>query len=79
MCIRDRVIDEETGYVLGLGVDFRSGQYVSSLQSLLAEGYDAVFVGSGAPRGQDLDIPGRREAAKHVHLGICLLYTSRCV
>ena len=66
----EEVIDEETGYVLGLGVDFRSGQYVKSLQTLLTEGYDAVFVGSGAPRGQDLDIPGRREAAKHIHLGI---------
>lgn len=66
----EEVIDEETGYVLGLGVDFRSGQYVNSLRDLLAEGYDAVFVGSGAPRGQDLDIPGRKEAAKHIHLGI---------
>jgi formate dehydrogenase beta subunit len=57
----EEVIDEETGYVLGLGVDFRGGQYVNSLKDLLAEGYDAVFVGSGAPRGQDLDIPGRRQ------------------
>ncbi|MEF8717961.1 MAG: FAD-dependent oxidoreductase [Candidatus Accumulibacter necessarius] len=66
----EEIIDEETGYVLGLGVDFRSGQYVSSLRGLLAEGYDAVFVGSGAPRGQDLDIPGRKAAAKSIHLGI---------
>jgi formate dehydrogenase beta subunit len=66
----EEIIDEETGYVLGLGVDFRSGQYVSSLKGLLAEGYDAVFVGSGAPRGQDLDIPGRKAAAKSIHLGI---------
>jgi formate dehydrogenase beta subunit len=43
---------------------FRGGQYVSSLKNLLDEGYDAVFVGSGAPRGHDLDIPGRKEAAK---------------
>ncbi|MEF8698006.1 MAG: FAD-dependent oxidoreductase [Candidatus Accumulibacter sp. UW20] len=66
----EEVIDEETGYVLGLGVDFRGGQYVSSLKDLLAEGFDAVFVGSGAPRGHDLDLPGRREAAKYIHLGI---------
>jgi formate dehydrogenase beta subunit len=66
----EEVIDEETGYILGLGVDFRSRQYVSSLKNLLAEGYDAVFVGSGAPRGHDLDIPGRKEAAKSIHLGI---------
>jgi NADPH-dependent glutamate synthase beta subunit-like oxidoreductase len=66
----EEIIDEETGYVLGLGVDFRSGQYVGSLRNLLAESYDAVFVGSGAPRGQDLDIPGRKAAAKSIHLGI---------
>jgi len=66
----EEIIDEETGYVLDLGVDFRSGQYVRSLKALLAEGYDAVFVGCGAPRGQDLNIPGRKEAATHIHLGI---------
>jgi formate dehydrogenase beta subunit len=66
----EEVIDEETGYVLGLGVDFRGGHYVASLKDLLAEGFDAVFVGSGAPRGHDLDLPGRREAAKSIHLGI---------
>jgi NADPH-dependent glutamate synthase beta subunit-like oxidoreductase len=66
----DSVIDEETGYVLGLGAAFRPGVEITSLKSLLAEGYDAVFVGSGAPRGRDLDVPGRMEAAKHIHIGI---------
>lgn len=66
----DSVIDEETGYILGLGVDFRSGQRIDSMKALLAEGYDAIFVGSGAPRGRDLDIPGRTEAAAHIHIGI---------
>jgi len=66
----EEVIDEETGYILNLGVDFRSGVRVDSLKGLLAEGYDAVFVGSGAPRGRDLDIPGRKEAAKNIHIGI---------
>jgi formate dehydrogenase beta subunit len=66
----EEVIDEETGYILNLGVDFRSGVRVESLKGLLAEGYDAVFVGSGAPRGRDLDIPGRKEAAKNIHIGI---------
>ncbi|MBU6498290.1 MAG: FAD-dependent oxidoreductase, partial [Rhodospirillales bacterium] len=61
---------EEVGYVLGLGVEARFGSYVASLSGLLAEGYDAVFVGSGAPRGRDLDIPGRREAAANIHIGI---------
>ena len=66
----ESVIDEEVGYVLDLGVETRFGQTVGSLRALLAEGYDAVFVGSGAPRGRDLDIPGRREGAANIHIGI---------
>ncbi len=66
----ESVIDEETGYVLNLGVDFKSGQRVESLQALLGQGYNAIFVGSGAPRGRDLEIPGRQEAAAHIHIGI---------
>jgi len=66
----DSVIDEETGYILGLGVEFRGGKRIDSMKSLLAEGWDAIFVGSGAPRGRDLDIPGRKEAAKNIHIGI---------
>ena len=66
----DSVIDEETGYILGLGIDFRGGQRIDSMKALLAEGWDAIFVGSGAPRGRDLDIPGRKEAAKNIHIGI---------
>jgi NADPH-dependent glutamate synthase beta subunit-like oxidoreductase len=66
----ESVIDEEVGYILDLGVDFRAGSRIDSLKKLLGEGYDAVFIGSGAPRGRDLDIPGRREAAAHIHIGI---------
>ncbi len=66
----ESVIDEEVGYILDLGITFKSGQRVDSLKQLLNEGFDAVFVGSGAPRGRDLDIPGRREAAKNIHIGI---------
>ncbi len=66
----ESVIDEETGYILDLGVDFRSGVRIDSLKDLLGQGYDAVFVGSGAPRGRDLDLPGRKEAAKNIHIGI---------
>ena len=66
----EEVIDEETGYVLKLGVEFRGGTRIDSMKALLAEGWDAVFVGSGAPRGRDLTIPGRAEAAKHIHIGI---------
>jgi len=66
----DSVIDEETGYILDLGVDFRAGTRIDSMKALLAEGWDAIFVGSGAPRGRDLDIPGRAEAAANIHIGI---------
>ena len=66
----ESVIDEEVGYVIGLGIEFRGGSPVESLKRLLGEGYDAVFIGSGAPRGRDLDIPGRREAAANIHIGI---------
>ena len=66
----ESVIDEETGYILDLGVRFESGQRIESMAALLQRGYDAVFVGCGAPRGRDLDLPGRREAAEGIHIGI---------
>jgi formate dehydrogenase beta subunit len=66
----ESVIDEECGYILDLGIEFRGGERIDSLKSLLAGDWDAVFVGSGAPRGRDLDIPGRQEAAKNIHIGI---------
>jgi NADPH-dependent glutamate synthase beta subunit-like oxidoreductase len=66
----ETVLDEEVDYILGLGPELRLGQRVDSLKGLLAEGYDAVFVGSGAPRGRDLDIPGRQEAKANIHIGI---------
>ncbi|MBN9041017.1 MAG: glutamate synthase [Rhizobiales bacterium 62-47] len=66
----DSVIDEETNYVLDLGVEFRGGTRIDSMKALLAEDYDAIVVGSGAPRGRDLDIPGRKEAAANIHIGI---------
>jgi formate dehydrogenase beta subunit len=66
----EEVIDEEVGYITGLGMTLRLGERIDSLKSVLAEGYDAVFVGSGAPRGRDLDIPGRQEAAANIHIGI---------
>ncbi len=66
----DSVIDEECGYILDLGITFHSGERIDSLKALLSEGYDAVFIGSGAPRGRDLDIPGRKEAAAAIHVGL---------
>jgi len=66
----ESVIDEEMGYILDMGVETRFGKRVDSLKAVLAEGYDAVFVGCGAPRGKDLDVPGRKEAAERIHIGI---------
>jgi NADPH-dependent glutamate synthase beta subunit-like oxidoreductase/ferredoxin len=67
-----KVLDEEVDYILDMGVDIRYDSPVSSMKSLLAEGYDAVFVGSGAPKGKELDIPGRNDAAikDRIHIGI---------
>jgi NADPH-dependent glutamate synthase beta subunit-like oxidoreductase/ferredoxin len=64
------VLDDECGYIIDMGAEMRYGTPVTSLTALLDEGYDAVFVGSGAPRGKDLDIPGRRDVPGQVHIGI---------
>ena len=64
------VIDEEVGYILEMGVETRFGVWINSLKDILAESYDAVFVGTGAPRGREANLPGRLEAATHIHIGI---------
>ena len=66
----ETVIDEETGYILDMGVDFKSGHRIDSMKSLMGMGFDAIFVGSGAPRGRNLDIPGREQAKSNIHIGI---------
>ncbi len=66
----ESVIDEEVGYITGLGMTLRLGERIDSLGALLKQDFDAIFVGSGAPRGRDLDIPGRAEAAANIHIGI---------
>jgi len=63
------VLDEEIGFITRLGVDVRYSSPVTSLKDLLAEGYDAVFVGSGAPKGKNLPLPGR-DASDRIHIGI---------
>ena len=63
------VLDEEVGYILDMGVDVRWNTPVTSMRALLAEGYDAIFVGSGAPKGKNLEIPGRYETDR-IHIGI---------
>jgi NADPH-dependent glutamate synthase beta subunit-like oxidoreductase/ferredoxin len=64
------VLDEEIEMITGLGVEVRYSTPVHSMRALLEQGWDAVFVGSGAPKGKELDLPGRREASEKVHIGI---------
>jgi len=67
------VLDEEIAMIVDMGVDVRYSTRVESMRSLLGEGYDAVFVGCGAPRGKDLELPGRHDTDPehpHIHIGI---------
>src|SRR5687768_14203274 len=64
------VLDEEVGTIVGMGVDVRYSTPVTSMRALLAEGFDAIFVGSGAPKGKELNLAGRWDATGHVHIGI---------
>lgn len=65
------VLDEEVGYILDMGPTTHFNHYVDSLKSIIDKGYDAVFVGSGAPRGRDLpNLPGRQQADSDIHIGI---------
>jgi NADPH-dependent glutamate synthase beta subunit-like oxidoreductase/ferredoxin len=65
------VLEEEIDYILDMGVDIRYGHRIDSLAELLdSEEFDAVFIGTGAPKGKELNIPGREEASANVHIGI---------
>jgi len=68
-----KVLNEEIGYIVDMGVDLRLNHPIESMRALLEEGYDAVFVGSGAPKGKELDIPGRQEGDANIHIGITWL------
>ncbi len=65
----DQVLGEEIDYILDMGVDIRYNSPVNSMNALLGEGFDALFVGSGAPRGKNLDVPGRNDSER-IHIGI---------
>src|SRR5271156_2655325 len=68
-----KVLDEEIGYVVGMGARLELNTPIDSMQSLLESGkFDAVFVGTGAPKGKELDLPGRYESTR-VHIGIAWL------
>lgn len=66
----ETVLNEEVATVINMGAHGHFGQRIDSLKRVLDDNYDAVFVGTGAPRGRDLKIPGRQEAAPHIHVGI---------
>ena len=66
-----KVLEEEIDYILRMGADIRYEHRIDSLKELLDEDeFDAVFVGTGAPKGKELDIPGRQEADANIHIGI---------
>ena len=67
-----QVLDEEIDVIVDLGAEVRYDTPVSSMRELLGQGYDAVFVGTGAPRGKQLDLPGRWDETgdTHIHIGI---------
>lgn len=66
----EQVLNDEVNYILDLGIHTHFNHYVSSLKELMNQAYDAVFIGSGAPKGRDLDLPGRKEADANIHIGI---------
>src|SRR3954468_21672693 len=69
-----RVLDEEIGAIVDMGADLRLGAEIKSMKALLdSKEFDAVFVGSGAPKGKDLDVPGRTEAQPFIEIGITWL------
>lgn len=69
----EKVLGEEIGYIVDMGADLRLNHRIESMQALLDEGYDAVFVGSGAPRGKELQLPGRQAGSDNIHIGIAWL------
>lgn len=65
-----KVLDEEIGYIVDMGVDLKLGHRIDSMKELLDEGgFDAVFVGTGAPRGKELNLPGRNDT-ENIYIGI---------
>lgn len=64
-----KVLDEEIGYIVDMGVEVKLNHRIHSMRALLDEGFDAIFVGTGAPRGKNLEIPGRYDS-ENIHIGI---------
>ena len=69
----EEVLNEEIAYITDMGIDLRLNHPIESMKTLLEEGYDAIFVGSGAPKGKELKAPGRDEGDANIHIGITWL------
>ena len=69
----EEVLNEEIAYITDMGIDLRLNHPIDSMKNLLEEGYDAIFVGSGAPKGKELKAPGRDEGDANIHIGITWL------
>ena len=66
----EKVLEDEIGMITGIGnIEVRTNAPVQSMKALMDQGYDAIFVGSGAPKGKDLEAPGRRDSDR-IHIGI---------
>src|SRR6266403_2196288 len=69
----ETVLNEEIAYIVDMGADLRLNSPVDSMTELLRSGgFDAIFVGSGAPRGKELNLPGRHDTNR-IHIGIAWL------
>ena len=66
----EKVLNEEVDQIINLGIETRYNSEITSMKDLLDEDYDAIYVGTGAPKGRDIDVAGREEADKNVHIGI---------
>ncbi len=67
------VLNEEINYILDMGADLRLNHPIESMKDLLSKGYDAIFVGTGAPKGKELKLPGREEGTANIYIGISWL------
>ena len=66
----EEVLDEEVDRILDMGVHCHFGQEITSMKAMMDMNFDAYFVGTGAPRGRDLELKGREAVNKHIHIGI---------
>lgn len=69
----ETVLDEEVNFILDMGIHAHFNSRVTSMKEILSKGYDAIFVGTGAPKGRDLELPGRKEADANIHIGVDFL------